>query len=776
MVVLRRVTVLVVLGAIFFQKILVPDGAGLSSPVYVGGVVCLYNELGYWLFTRARRGRGLAVVNVQVAADILTFTAILHSVGGITSPGVFFFVPIFFVYGAVLPLPHGFVHVAAMAGELTALWAAERAGVLVPRGSVVYSPGMLVLTLATLSGVSALCTYMSHQLARLLRKQEEQARRLEAERIALVASNEREAARVRALIASNEVEAARVRALLDVAQLVSGTHSVEELLRAVCDTTVALVRVPRVEVFLWDGEQRSLRLAAARGLSHESYREREVRYPAEIPIVARLRAGEVVDFGAVLAQTHMPVRAAIPFRRGFAAPMLCRGSFEGALFVGYDDEGGGEVKELVQGLARQAAVALVNVRAMEQQQEDAEVSGGLLQISQALSACLDEEALWTLVARGASEVLGLPWVVAGRFDERSGTFEIAGAQGVPEIALVSLTKARFRLEDFPVLQELLSSRELVVPDEQQPPPFTVPEGWNVGGWMAIPLFRGSWVAGFLAAGSEGGGRPLTRRQLRLIEGMGQHASIALQNARLVADLEAADKLKSEFVSTMSHELRTPLNVIIGYTEMLRERAAGPVTAAQLDLINRLDARGRELLELIEATLHVGRIEAGRDLLEVTTLELPDLVRALQASAAGLPRAPGVALEWEVPEVRKRVVTDRAKLALVVRNLVSNAFKFTSEGKVIVRLAVRDDTLLVEVRDTGIGISEEHLPIIFEMFRQVDGSSTRRHGGVGLGLYIVKQFVGRLGGTVDVKSTFGRGSTFRVMLPGVVQDAAESAAA
>src|SRR5262249_24483855 len=94
------------------------------------------------------------------------------------------------------------------------------------------------------------------------------------------------------------------------------------------------------------------------------------------------------------------------------------------------------------------------------------------------------------------------------------------------------------------------------------------------------------------------------------EGRGHHAAIALQNARLVTDLEEADRLKSEFVSTMSHELRTPLNVIIGYTEMLREEAVGPVNSGQRDLIDRLDARGRELLELIEATLHVGRLEAG----------------------------------------------------------------------------------------------------------------------------------------------------------------------
>jgi signal transduction histidine kinase len=205
--------------------------------------------------------------------------------------------------------------------------------------------------------------------------------------------------------------------------------------------------------------------------------------------------------------------------------------------------------------------------------------------------------------------------------------------------------------------------------------------------------------------------------------------------------------------------------------MLRDGAAGDLAEPQIELVDRLGARGRELLELIEATLHVGRLEAGRDSLEVERMQVTDLVRALQASTAGLPRPPGVDFRWEVAAGDSRsLTTDRAKVALVVRNLVSNAFKFTTEGEVVVCLgADAENGLLIEVRDTGIGIGTEHLPIIFDMFRQVDGSMTRRHGGVGLGLYIVKQFVTRLGGTVDVASTPGSGSRFRVLLPAAFQD-------
>src|SRR5881296_2674260 len=729
MVALRRITVLAGLSVAVLEKLLLPDELALVPVLAVALAVCIYNEVGGRLLRVERPGRIAAVVNAQVALDTVSLVALLHFGGGLTSLGVLFFAPAFFAYGAVLPLPLAFVHVALATLELALLGVSELGGIVAHFGSGgFYRPeaygewGFVVLVIMAVTTVDALCAYLSHYLSGLLGVQEERSRALAAARADLLARNER--------------EAARVRVLLEVAQHVSAMHTVEALLRAVCETTVALVRVPRVEIFLWDAERQGLCLAAAHGLDVEPGGAAEVRYTADLPIIGRLRAGEVVQFGAGPSHALVSGRVALPFRRGFAAPMVCRDSFEGALFVGYDEEDAGGLIELVQGIARQAALALVNVRTMEQQQQDAEVSRVLLSLSQGLSSCLDEDALWQLLVRGASEVLELPWSIAARFDERSGTFSIAGGNGVPQADLDAIGKGRFRLEDFPRLQEAVSRRELLIGDGATVRPLWLPRGWRSGAWIAIPLFRSGWVAGFVAA----------------------------------------DRLQSEFVSTMSHELRTPLNVIIGYTEMLREGAVGPITGGQRELIDRLDARGRELLELIEATLHVGRLEAGRDMVEISAVPIGDLLKALHASTAGLPRAPGVAFEWETPEdLAQRIMTDRAKVSLVVRNLVSNAFKFTSDGQVRVRLTVQNEALVIEVSDTGVGIGAEHLPIIFDMFRQVDGTTTRRHGGVGLGLYIVKQFVTRLGGTVEVTSTLGHGSRFRVVLPGVIGDEHRSAA-
>jgi signal transduction histidine kinase len=424
-------------------------------------------------------------------------------------------------------------------------------------------------------------------------------------------------------------------------------------------------------------------------------------------------------------------------------------------------------------MARQTALALVHVRTMEQRQEDAAVSRTLLGLSEAVSACLDQEVLWNLLVRSASKALDLEWSVGARYDESKGTFQIVGAKGLPEG--VSTPADHLRPEDYPVLADLLTRRQIIAAGEPHLTPLLL--GRGVGSWIAIPLYRGSWMAGVLVAGLGDQHRSFSKGEMRVAEGLAHHASIALQNAGLFAELENADRVKSEFVSTVSHELRTPLNVIIGYTEMLREGAVGELTGEQRDMVVRLDRRGRELLDLVEATLQVNRLEAGRDQVNAAPISLQELMQSLDVSTAGLPRPPDVSFEWRVPQTPAVMLrTDRARLALVVRNLVGNAFKFTTSGRVEVRLAIAGDVLTIEVEDTGIGIPADQIPIIFDMFRQVDGSDTRRHNGVGLGLYIVKQFVTRLGGSIEVASEPGSGSTFRVTFPGAVVAGGEREAA
>jgi signal transduction histidine kinase len=279
--------------------------------------------------------------------------------------------------------------------------------------------------------------------------------------------------------------------------------------------------------------------------------------------------------------------------------------------------------------------------------------------------------------------------------------------------------------------------------------------------LYVALRRGSEVIGFLSAGYRDRDVPFTPLQERLALGMAQLASMGLENARLVEELRQASQLKSEFVSTMSHELRTPLSVILGYTDMLHDDGLDP--AERLRTLGRVRRAGLELLEMIEATLSLGRLEAGRDPACIETVTVGALFDELAAEFAAMSQPPATTLRWE-PAEEVILDTDRRKLRMILKNLVGNALKFTPSGEVVVRADVRGERCAFSVRDTGVGIATDRLPVIFEMFRQADSSDTRSYGGVGLGLYIVQRLLDQLGGDVAVASAPGRGTTFTVSLP------------
>ena len=277
--------------------------------------------------------------------------------------------------------------------------------------------------------------------------------------------------------------------------------------------------------------------------------------------------------------------------------------------------------------------------------------------------------------------------------------------------------------------------------------------------LYVALQRGSEPLGIVGWVRRGG---FSTEEVALAERIVDPAALALKTARLLADLRESSRLRSEFVSTVSHELRTPLNVILGYADIARDLELEP--AERRRCLDRIEGAGRELLTLIESTLDVGRLEAARSPLRIETVHLPTFWSELRQACARMPHASGVRLEWshEAPDLGIR--TDPYKLSVIVRNLVGNALKFTTEGHVRARLALDGEALLVEVSDTGIGIRPEDHTVIFELFRQADGSDARRFGGTGLGLYIVHRFAEQLGAIVGLESAPGAGSVFRVRLP------------
>ena len=228
----------------------------------------------------------------------------------------------------------------------------------------------------------------------------------------------------------------------------------------------------------------------------------------------------------------------------------------------------------------------------------------------------------------------------------------------------------------------------------------------------------------------------------------------------------ANRLKAEFVATVSHELRTPLQAIMGYIEALLDGALGSMESSQKRVLDRMRQNGLYLFDLIVSILNLNRLEAGRVPVRWEEIDVPGLLGEVERMAGRMPGAGNVVLEFNGLPGVPVLVSDRDKLRIVLQNLVGNAVKFTEKGLITVRADFDSENQRIEfsVRDTGIGIDEEEIPFIFDMFWQKDRSHTQPGAGIGLGLYIVKRLVNDLKGEVGVESKKGEGSLFRVRVP------------
>jgi PAS domain S-box-containing protein len=300
---------------------------------------------------------------------------------------------------------------------------------------------------------------------------------------------------------------------------------------------------------------------------------------------------------------------------------------------------------------------------------------------------------------------------------------------------------------------------------RNPPYNGMPEGHlPVRSYLAVPVkdFSGAVLGGLFFAHSQPG--VFTAQHERLAVGVASWASVALENARLYEDAQAANRMKDEFLAVLSHELRTPLNAIVGYSRLLRGGILEGEKASRG--LETLERNATWLTQIVEDVLDVSRIVSGKIRLDVQPVELPLIIDNAVATIQPAADAKGVRLQTIVDPQVGPVSGDPGRLQQVVWNLVSNAVKFTPRrGRVQVRLERVNSHVEISVSDTGIGIRPDFLPHVFERFRQAESGTTRKTGGLGLGLAIVRHIVEMHGGTVDAFSAGeNQGATFRVGLP------------
>lgn len=282
--------------------------------------------------------------------------------------------------------------------------------------------------------------------------------------------------------------------------------------------------------------------------------------------------------------------------------------------------------------------------------------------------------------------------------------------------------------------------------------------------MIVPMKVREEVLGVISFVRTSDHPPYNDEDLEFAESLAARAALALSNARLYREAQEANRTKSDFLAVMSHELRTPLTAIFGYAELLGTGVAGEMNDAQRAHLDRIHASASHLLSIIEDILAYARTEAGREQLHSDYFSLRDVINEAvfivrpHAEKKDIPIHIDVA--GDVP-----LETDRAKLRQILINLLGNAVKFTDSGEVRVHgERSGPDRFSVVVTDSGIGIDPANFDRIFEPFRQLEPSMTRKAGGTGLGLAVSRRFAGLLGGTLQVTSEPGAGATFTLNLP------------
>lgn len=457
-------------------------------------------------------------------------------------------------------------------------------------------------------------------------------------------------------------------------------------------------------------------------------------------------------------------------------PLRIRGEVIGTLGVEDNAQNplSDEERDLLNAVSVQVAEALENARLLEQTQKRAVELETVSRVGAATSTILESERLLEAVVDLTKQSFNLYHAHIYLLDEAAEQLVlVAGAGHVGEI--MKSEGWRIGLSQRSLVARAATTRHGVIANDVRREEGFLPNPLlpATRSELAVPMIASNRLLGVLDVQSD---QPnyFTEADIRIQTAMATQIAVALQNAMLFEEqLETAEKLreverlKSDFLASMSHELRTPLNSIIGFADVLLEGLDGELTDRMAEDVQLIRDSGQYLRELIGDILDMSKIEAGKMRLRYELIGIAGLVEEIMANARTLAlsyKKEHLALSADVASEVTSVYADRTRLKQVLYNLLSNAIKFTEEGGVKIMMRYEGEWLVAGVQDTGIGIREENLGLIFEQFRQVDNSLTSTMAGTGLGLPISKSLILLHGGEIWVESQPGKGTTFWLKIP------------
>lgn len=457
-----------------------------------------------------------------------------------------------------------------------------------------------------------------------------------------------------------------------------------------------------------------------------------------------------------------------------SAPLTIAGRWIGHIYASYpkaDEFTENDVTRLV-ALIGQAAISVNNIELLEETAKRANQLETAAEIAQQASSTLDTTALLNRAVN----------LIRDRFDfYHSSIFllegmsaTVAASTGEAGKQLVENKHSLELREGASIIGHVCFTGEpLIVNDVTQNPTHRPhPLLPDTKAELGIPLKIGNRVTGALDVQSTQA-NAFTQDDLAVLQTLADQIAIALDNSRsfevaqqALVEVREADRLKTEFLANMSHELRTPLNSIIGFSRVILKGIDGPINDLQQQDLEAIHHSGQHLLDMINNILDISKIEAGKMELNIEEIEITDVVESVISAARGLVKEKPIRLLSNIPDNLPKVNADRTRVRQILLNLLQNASKFTDEGEISVNVEHLEEERLLRfsVSDSGIGIAPEDQSKLFERFSQVDSSLTRKVGGTGLGLSISKLLVEMQGGTIDLHSELGKGTTFWFTIP------------